>query len=551
MEQFLPDMSKRDVCGIVDRMFRKRSADPEMTTKFLFSLASQASGCRNFAAAERILEAARKRTDFAAAVPAKDTLLLSAQIAFGKEQWQKAAELYAKYDKDHGADSDALMNIARAHRNLGDHAQAQRWYEAHIRKFPSHAKTQEILWLRAWNAEEAKDYKGAAEAYRQVFNTAGKRTEEAHIRHALCYYRRKDFDSTIAHLAAFQKKFPQSGYLWAAMFWQGKSHAAAGRAEEARKIWTGLARLDPTDYYAHRARQIMKADTGNAFAAPRFAAQMTDAQMRAWLDFVSPSSRKKLTAKDSTDLRRGAALLSIARADIADFFLDEYEKNYSGNLQLQYEMAYAYALAGDPARSFRVARRLAWRIPMEQRENTPLQVLSIIYPPFYSETITPNAERFNVDPLFVSAVMRQESIFDYKIVSPAGAVGLMQIMPATGRGIAKEPKENFTEDSLYRYSYNIRFGTFYLRKRLTQFGGDHVLALCSYNAGPNNAIKWRDRNRRSEYDLFVEDIGFFETRGYVKKVMGNYWTYRMLVDTPGYDYDLPLIRDEFPWVNDW
>jgi soluble lytic murein transglycosylase len=176
---------------------------------------------------------------------------------------------------------------------------------------------------------------------------------------------------------------------------------------------------------------------------------------------------------------------------------------------------------------------------MEHRERMPLQVLSIIYPPFYAPDISKNAERFKVDPLFVSAVMRQESIFDDKIVSPAGAVGLMQIMPATGSGIAKELKEVFTVDSLYNYALNIRFGTFYLRKRLTQFKDDHVLALCSYNAGPHNAIKWRDRRKTPDDDIFAEDIGFRETRGYIKKVMGNYWTYQMLVNTPGYEYDLP------------
>jgi soluble lytic murein transglycosylase len=181
----------------------------------------------------------------------------------------------------------------------------------------------------------------------------------------------------------------------------------------------------------------------------------------------------------------------------------------------------------------------------------PLQILTILYPPFYSPNITQSAVRFDVDPLFVSAVMRQESIFDKHIVSPAGAIGLMQIMPNTGRGIARELKEEYADDSLYSYAYNIRFGTFYLRKRLTQFKGDHVLALCSYNAGPNNAIRWRDRNRALEYDLFVENVGFFETRGYVKKVMGNYWTYKMLVDTPGYEYELPFGREEYPWVNDW
>ena len=555
LEQHLPELNRREACGVVDRMFRKRSSDSTLTTKFLFSLASQSYDCRSLATAERLLGQAQKRADFSTAVPARKAALLAAQIAFGREQWQKAADLFKKYDAAYGPESDVIMSAARAYRNLGNAEQAQKWYDLHVRHFSSHAKTQEILWLRAWNQEEQGNYKAAAAGYARVFGTKGERTEEAYMRHALCYYRRQEYDSAIVHLVSFQKKYPQSSYLWASMFWQGKCLTALKKADEARKIWGSIIKLDPTDYHAHRAAQLMgsaQAPAAPGLSASPLAAQVPENQARKWLESISPSSSKKtLTAQDSVDLRRGAALLSVCRTDVADFFLENFESNYSGNLLLQYDLAVAYAIAGNEARSFRVSRRLAWRIPMEHRERMPLQVLSIIFPPFYAPTITRHATHFNVDPLLVSAVMRQESIFDANIVSPAGAIGLMQVMPATGKNIASELKVPFTDDSLYNYDYNIRFGTFYLRKRLTQFSGDHVLVLCSYNAGAHNAIKWRDRNRKLEYDLFVEDIGFYETRGYVKKVMGNYWTYKALADTPGYEYDLPDMLDPYPWVNEW
>ena len=563
LELHLPKLSRRDQCGIVSRMFEKRTADPKVTTRFLFSLATQASNCQNYTLAERILGQAQARPDFSTAVQARQFLLLQAQIANGQQQWQRAIELYTRLNTAHGPDQEAIMTIARAYRRLGNEAQAQTWNDLHIRHFPAHRHSQEILWLRAWNHESAGRFRDAAAGYRRVLSTQGRRTEEAHYRRALCHYKLGQHDSVIIHLAAFQRQFPNSSYLWAGMFWQGKSHAALGRTAEAHKIWNNVIRLDPTDYHAHRAKQLMGTDTGQgSLKASPFAAQMTDAQARTWLNSVSPSSRRSLNAADTMHLRRGAALLSIARPELANFFLDDYERNYSGNLQLQYEMAAGYALAGDYARSFRVARRLAWRIPMEHRSRMPLQVLTILYPPFYSTTITRYAERFNVDPLFVSAVMRQESMFDKGIVSPAGAIGLMQIMPATGQTIARELRVPYTVDSLYSAAYNIKFGAYYLRKRLTQFNGDKVLALCSYNAGPGNAVRWRDRNRGIGQDMFNENIGFQETRIYVKKVMGNYWTYKMLAATPGYDYDLPLTAtiataidmeevEEYPWVNDW
>ena len=549
LEQHLPDLNRKEVCGVVNRMFQHRSSDSAtLTTKFLVSLASQANGCRDFATAERLLGIAQKRADFTTAVPERKSLMLAANIAYGREQWKKAVDFYKKYDAAYGPDSDVLMNTARAYRSLGNAEQASAWYDRHVKHFPSHAKTQEILWLRAWNYEENGQFKSAAAGYRRVFKTTGNRTEEAYIRHALCYYRQQEYDSAIIYLNAFQKKYPQSSYLWSGVFWQGKCYAAKKKNEEARKLWRSIAALDPTDYYAHRARQLMgEPDSADFVFTSVLAIDTPEARARVWLDSISPAQKKKLSAKDSLNLRRGAALLSIARADLAELFLDDFERNYSNNLLMQYDLATAYAIAGSEARSFSVARRLSWRIPMECRGTMPIQVQAIMYPPFYSKAVSKHAAEFGVDPLFVTAVMRQESIFDKDIVSPAGARGLMQIMPYTGKDIAAKLNAPYHDDSLFSYSYNIRFGAYYLKYRLDQFKGSHVLALCSYNAGPNNAIRWQERNKKSEYDLFVEDIGFRETRGYVKKVMGNYWTYRSLVKIPGYYYETTKPEEKYQW----
>ncbi|MDR2578125.1 MAG: transglycosylase SLT domain-containing protein [Chitinispirillales bacterium] len=542
--EYLPGLAVRDACGIVERLFQKGSGDTtEAGTKFLFTLASQAAGCRNFVLAERILTQARRRADFSTIIPAKQSDLLTAQIAFGREQWQQAANLYIRYDSVHTGDAEVLMRITRAFRSLGNTAQMQRWQDAHINRFPAHQQAQEILWLRAWNHEMTRNFRPAIAGYRQLFETAGRRSEEARVRHAFCFYKLGQYDSVIVHIDAFRQALPNSNQIWAGLFWQGKAHAARGRTEEAHKVWNQIVRLNPADYHAHRAMQLMGlADsvTGKYRSAPPGAPPMSEGMARAWLDSISPASpRRDITREDSIALRRGAALLSVARTDEAALFLDDYLENFPGNLLLQYDLACAYAIAGSIGRAFRPAQRLTWRIPPEHREHIPLQVLTVMYPPFYAPAIIKYARRFNVDPLFVSALMRQESIFDSSLVSSAGAIGLMQIMPATGRKIATELQErNFATDSLYNTDLSIRFGVHYMRKRLTQFNGNLVLTLCAYNAGANNAIRWRDRSRGVKHDIFVEDVGFLETRIYVKRVLGNYWTYQRLVATPGYEYPL-------------
>jgi soluble lytic murein transglycosylase len=189
-------------------------------------------------------------------------------------------------------------------------------------------------------------------------------------------------------------------------------------------------------------------------------------------------------------------------------------------------MARLYSNANDPTLSFRVARRLSWRVPSEARTTLPLPLFELLYPVSFGELVAREGGRYAVDPYLVLALIRQESIFDPDVQSRAGAIGLMQIMPFTGRTIAQANGDPFSADSLYRPAINIRYGTYYLKQLLEQFKGNLVLALASYNGGPVKAEEWYDKNKRKTFDLFIEDIGFTETRGYVKKVLANYWAYR-------------------------
>ena len=170
--------------------------------------------------------------------------------------------------------------------------------------------------------------------------------------------------------------------------------------------------------------------------------------------------------------------------------------------------------------------------------------MAMLFPPWYSNFVCKNTECRQLDPFLVWAVMRQESIFNASIISPAGAVGLMQIMPATGKVIAKALGENYSPDSLNSPEANVRFGAYYIKELLDEFDGNIVLAAASYNGGPFNAKKWLSLNRNDGFNMFVEGIGFSETRDYVKKVVANYWTYALLARKGAYD------KKYAPWFGD-
>ena len=135
-----------------------------------------------------------------------------------------------------------------------------------------------------------------------------------------------------------------------------------------------------------------------------------------------------------------------------------------------------------------------------------------------------------MSPLLLLSLMRQESYYDPDAGSSAGALGLTQVVPTTGKSIAKNLSlENFSADDLFRPNVSIQFGANYLGEQLTDFDGDPYRALAAYNGGPG-VVSRAAKTSGNDEDLFVEDLEFDETKTYVKRVMENYARYRQLYE---------------------
>lgn len=146
------------------------------------------------------------------------------------------------------------------------------------------------------------------------------------------------------------------------------------------------------------------------------------------------------------------------------------------------------------------------------------------YPTTHIETLSESARQWNVDEAKVFAVIRQESRFNATIRSRAGAIGLMQLMPATASWVAKQiGLPGYRIALLDLPSVNIAMGTYYYHRVLADLGHP-ILATAAYNAGPGRARRWRDA-APLEGAIYAESIPFNETRDYVKKVMANAWFY--------------------------
>lgn len=150
-----------------------------------------------------------------------------------------------------------------------------------------------------------------------------------------------------------------------------------------------------------------------------------------------------------------------------------------------------------------------------------------LYPIEYGDIIEGKAEKHHLDPWLVTALIRQESRFQADAVSHKGAVGLMQIMPATGSWIAEKNNVlNFQEQALLDAENNVEMGCWYLKYLLDEFSGDISLALAAYNGGIGNVKKWLQDERYSHNGTRLDYIPFNETRNYVRNVLGSYEIYK-------------------------
>ena len=166
-------------------------------------------------------------------------------------------------------------------------------------------------------------------------------------------------------------------------------------------------------------------------------------------------------------------------------------------------------------------------------EDLPPDVLRVIFPMDYWQLITKYAAQHKLDPYLMAALMAQESTFTPEIRSSANAYGLMQLIPATGRTVARQLGiRNFRQSMLTQPETNVRLGMKYFKDMVDQFGGEFY-ALAGYNAGPHRVKRWLSENPGLSQDEFIDNIPFPETQTYVKRILGTAEDYRRLYGPGG------------------
>ncbi len=346
---------------------------------------------------------------------------------------------------------------------------------------------------------------------------------------SISHYRLGNFDQA---LLGFQRTAILAGDAEnqsEAYFWIGKTQQAKGDLSSALSSWETAARLDPTGYYGIRGKQ--KIVNEESYTQPAnfdlgFDLVAERDQAREWL--ISTFNLDPSVDLDSLEsvandpnYQRGIFFWHLGEFNLAAAEFETLRQTYTtdpvGNFRLIPEFL-KYRMHRDAIFSARQVLNLA-NLNDDTSLTAPIYFNHIRFGPYFRELVTLAGQNANINPLLLFSLIRQESMFQSRAGSSAGAMGLMQLMPATGKEMAENLNwpPDFSNTDLWRPDVNITLGTRYLMNQRDYLGGNIAASLAAYNAGPGNAQKWLELSN-GDMDLFLEIIRFEETRNYLIQI---------------------------------
>lgn len=336
---------------------------------------------------------------------------------------------------------------------------------------------------------------------------SGEVVTDSHWIAGLAAWRLKQYDRAARHFDALVAARPRSPWTLAAgAYWAARAHARKGRHDEARAQLATAARF-PHTFYGLIAGRTLGTPQALNWQLP----ELTGRHLAALAERVGGA--------------RAVALLQVGQTDTAERELRRIHPR--GNALIEQALVVLADRAGFASLALRVGNAVT------APDGAPYDAALFPLPHWQPRT------GFTVDRALVFAVMRQESRFDPRMVSSAGATGLMQIIPATAEHVAGRHEDLGDKDTersaLFDPANNMDLGQRYLAELMTmpEIGNNLFLMAAAYNAGPGTLSKWR-RQMDDVTDplLFIESLPYAETRDYPRKVLANYWIYRMRLGQP-------------------
>lgn len=331
------------------------------------------------------------------------------------------------------------------------------------------------------------------------------RAAAARFRAAIVAYVAGQTRHAAAELDTIFDRYSRSDEALAAGYWSGRAWARLGDTAKARARWRAVAEREPLSYYA-------MASSKRLGIAP-------------WAPPPAPDSAAPLPAIPAIDSAAArAALLDQLGMDVESRFeADRIAKLAADSTPALLAGARALRDLGQPSRGI----QLGWRA-LDRGAPRDARVYRIVYPLVERDALLADARARELDPALVAGLIRQESSYNPGATSPAGARGLMQLMPSVGAQLARAARFPVWDPVLlYQPDVNLQLGTTHLAALIRQYL-DPAYVLAAYNAGTSRVDRWRQKAGADDPELFIERIPYVETRDYVRIVLRNAAMYRAL-----------------------
>jgi soluble lytic murein transglycosylase len=437
------------------------------------------------------------------------------------------------------AEAERLYLLSETARSTSDEEAVQRTLNE-LRQFGPASPWLEQALRSAGNMYLLKrDYDRAIDSFRELQQRfpKGGHASSAHWKAEWLSFRqgrtdeaRKGFEDQIA-------LYPDSAEIPAALYWRARLAEEEGNPAMARAFYQKLSDRFRNYYYAELGRQRLKVLPGLGAGSPKDGWPQEDAPHYPLLDHVSPlSTAGKITAADPPDdnLRVERARL-LSNGALADMAVRELQAAASqeGGTWAPPEMARVYQDGGRYDRGIEIMKRATPNYFAVDIPDLPRPYWEALFPKAYWTDLRKYSVLNGLDPYLVASLVRQESEFNALALSRANAVGLMQLLPNTGKTVAKQVKlKGYSAPQLYTPAVNLELGTRYFKEMVDKYNGQFEYALAAYNAGTDRVGDWLGQGHYRDPQEFVESIPFTETREYVQAILRNANVYRQLYGTP-------------------
>ncbi len=421
------------------------------------------------------------------------------------------------FPADSPARAQARFYLTRNQLRRHDHLAFKSEASALLEEAPNGMWAGRTRFLLARVSEDDGEYENAARFYREVIQKHPYSPLAPKARWQLSWIllREKDYFEAARGFEKFEALHPNHRLASSALFWGATAAERAGEREKAEALFLKCARIYRHRYYGQRAITALGRMARESGFAPKPIPRPT-AGYRNWLN-----PPKNILTKGSMNHWRAGELLG----SMGFYFLAAEEfKRLGPSSYFKLRTARAYLNGERHDMAIKIMHKSFWDAVRSGGKDLPPSFWKIAFP------LQQNKKRpGDADTLLVNAIIRAESFFDRNAFSRAGAIGLMQLMPATARRLSRKLKIPRPSDkALFDPALNVRLGARYLGDLVKGFKGELVPAIASYNAGKRVVKKWWARRGEEPIEVFIERIPYQETRNYVKKVLGYLDEYRRI-----------------------